>query len=291
MIKELDHSISSRAVACARKMLGGEEQALKELQQELGDLREQKSILLKAAGYPVDYMEMRYACPDCSDTGYKDGKKCRCFRRSEMKYLYAQSNIEAIVKAQNFSTFSFDYFDDTKVISGLNRTIKQYMGQVLEACRDFAGHFSEKGGNLLFTGPTGVGKTFLTNCIAKELIDCYCSVIYLSANDLFEVFSKNRFEYQSEDEVRGMYQYVLDCDLLIIDDLGTELNNSFISSELFYCMNERLNRSKSTIISTNHPLNELNDRYGDRVTSRLYSHYTVIPLYGADIRIRKRQLT
>lgn len=288
VIKELDQSISTRAVACARRLLEGDKEALKELRDEIADLREQKSVLLKSAGFSTDYMEMQYRCPDCKDTGYADGVKCHCFRQSEMRYLYAQSNIEQIVAVENFSTFSSEYFDNNRVIPHLNRTVKEYMGQVVETCKKFAMDFSKERGNLLFTGPTGVGKTFLTNCIAKELIDQYYSVIYLSANDLFEVFSKNRFDYQDEEDMKGMYQYILDCDLLIIDDLGTELNNSFTSSELFYCINERLNSSKSTIISTNHPINELRDRYTERVTSRLISRYTVIPLYGDDIRIRKK---
>lgn len=288
VIKELDDAISTRAVASARRLLEGDKDVLKELRSEIADLREQKSVLLRSAGFSPDYMEMRYRCRDCKDTGYGDGVKCHCFRQAEMKYLYAQSNIEGIVAVENFDTFSFVYFDDTRVIPVLNRTVKQYMEQVTETCKSFVRNFSADHGNLLFTGPTGVGKTFLTNCIAKELIDKYYSVIYLSANDLFEVFSKNRFDYQDEDDMKGMYQYILDCDLLIIDDLGTELNNSFTSSELFYCINERLNSSKSTIISTNHPMNELRDRYTERVTSRLISRYTVIPLYGDDIRIRKK---
>ncbi len=149
--------------------------------------------------------------------------------------------------------------------------------------------FTTNMGICCLRGLQGLERPFLTNCIARELIDRYYSVIYLSANDLFEVFSKNRFEYQAEEEIKGMYQYILDCDLLIIDDLGTELNNSFTSSQLFYCINERLNSSKSTIISTNHPLNELRDRYTERVTSRLISKYTIIPLYGDDIRLRKKK--
>ncbi len=288
VMKELDNSISTKAVACARRLLDGDQGALHELKMEIADLREQKAILLRASGYPPDYMEMRYLCPDCKDTGYSDGRKCHCFRQAEMKYLYAQSNIEEVITRENFSTFSFDYFDDTAVNPILGRTVRQYMEQVVATCRGFVEKFDTEHGNLLFTGPTGVGKTFLTNCIAKELIDKYCSVIYLSANDLFEVFSKNRFEYHTEEEMKGMYQYILECDLLIIDDLGTELNNSFTSSQLFYCINERLNSQKSTIISTNHPMNELRDRYTERVTSRLISKYTVIPLYGDDIRIRKK---
>lgn len=289
VIKELDDFISTSAVASARRLLEGDQGALKDLRNEIADLREQKSVLLKAAGYSADYMEMQYRCPDCKDTGYADGTKCHCFRQSEMKYLYAQSNIEQIIAVENFDTLSYEFFDNARVVPVLNRTVKQYMGQVVETCKNFVKEFSQEHGNLLFTGPTGVGKTFLTNCIAKELIDRYYSVIYLSANDLFEVFSKNRFDYQDEEDMKGMYQYILDCDLLIIDDLGTELNNSFTSSELFYCINERLNSSKSTIISTNHPINELRDRYTERVTSRLISRYTVIPLYGDDIRIRKKE--
>lgn len=288
VIKELDASVSTKAVACARRLLEGDQEALKELREEIADLKEQKGVLLRASGYPENYMEMQYCCRDCKDTGYTEEGKCHCFRQSEMKYLYAQSNIEEIVAAENFHTFSYEYFDDSRVIPVLNRTVRQYMSQVVKTCMDFVERFSSEHGNLLFTGPTGVGKTFLTNCIAKELIDRYFSVIYLSANDLFQVFSKNRFENQSEEDMKGMYQYILDCDLLIIDDLGTELNNSFTSSELFYCINERLCSLKSTIISTNHPINELRDRYTERVTSRLISRYTVIPLYGDDIRIRKK---
>lgn len=287
VMKELDDSISTRAVACARRLLDGDKGALKELRDEIADLREQKGILLRSSGYTDDYMEMQYVCNECKDTGYHEGRKCHCFRQAEMKYLYAQSNIEELVAIENFSAFSYEYYDDARLLPVLNRTIRQYMGQVVETCKKFVADFKDHG-NLLFTGPTGVGKTFLTNCIAKELIDQYYSVIYLSANDLFEVFSKNRFDNQTEDDMKGMYQYILDCDLLIIDDLGTELNNSFTSSELFYCINERLNTNKSTIISTNHPINELRDRYTERITSRLISRYTVIPLYGDDIRIRKK---
>lgn len=286
-ISELEGSIGSCAVKSAKRLLSGDQGALRELREELANLREQKEILLRAGGFAADYMEPRYQCEDCLDTGYRAGHKCHCFRQAEMKYLYAQSNIEEVVTQENFSTFSFEFFDDSQLIPVLGRTVRQYMKQVKETCCRFVEGFAAEHGNMLFTGPTGVGKTFLTNCIAKELMELYYSVIYLSANDLFEVFSKNRFEYQTE-EVRGMYQHILACDLLIIDDLGTELNNSFTSSQLFYCINERLNSSKSTIISTNHPLNELRDRYTERVTSRLISKYTVIPLYGSDLRLRRR---
>ena len=100
-------------------------------------MREQKSVLLRSAGFPADYMEMRYRCRDCKDTGYAEGVKCHCFRQSEMKYLYAQSNIEGIVAVENFDTFSFEYFDNNRVIPVLNRTVKQYMELVAEDLQEF----------------------------------------------------------------------------------------------------------------------------------------------------------
>lgn len=286
-VRELDQEVSSRAVLRAKELLHGDQEALTRLREEIADLREQKTILLSSRGYPADYMDMRYRCTDCSDTGYtKEGKKCHCFLRRQIRLLYAQSNMEAVLQKENFVTFSEQYFDDTEIEPAIGTTVAQYMKQVRRWCMDFVEQFDEKGGNLLFTGTTGRGKTFLTNCIAKELIDRYHSVIYLSAHDLFEVFSKYRFDHQTEEEMKDMYRFILDCDLLIIDDLGTELNNSFTSSQLFFCINQRLLAQKSTIISTNLSLDRLRDEYTDRVASRIMSSYTVIPLYGGDIRLK-----
>ena len=287
-IRQIDEAISTQAVACARRLLDGDPKAKEVLKRQLEDLREQKAVLLAAYGYEPDYMEMRYHCLECQDTGYVDGKKCRCFKKEEIRLLYSQSNIEDVLAKENFSSFTFDYYDNKEVIPQIGMTVADYMKQVYGWCREYVEGFKSKGGNLIFTGSTGVGKTFLTNCIAKALIDEYQSVIYLSANDLFDIFSKNKFHYETEEEMRDMYQYILDCDLLIIDDLGTELNNTFVSSQLFYCINERLIRKKGTIISTNLSMDMLRDTYSDRISSRIISQYSIIPLYGGDIRTKKR---
>lgn len=285
-IRQIEDEISSQAVRCARKLLDGDTNAKEELKQHIEDLREQKEVLLSAFGFPADYMEMHYACPECQDTGYVDGKKCRCFKKEEIRLLYSQSNIEEVLLRENFDSFSYEYYDDRVVIPEIQMTVADYMRQVHTWCKEYVENFEKKGGNLIFTGSTGVGKTFLTNCIAKALIDQYQSVIYLSSNDLFDVFSKNKFHYDTEEEMKDMYQYILDCDLLIIDDLGTELNNTFVSSQLFYCINERLLRKKSTIISTNLSMTMLRDTYSDRISSRIISQYSIIPLYGDDIRTK-----
>lgn len=288
-IEELEKEISTRAAACARRLLEGDTGARSQLKAELADLREERVALLKSAGFPEDYMEMRYRCPDCQDTGYSNGRRCHCFERERIRVLYAQSNIQEVLQRENFGTFSFDYFDDSRKLPGLGMTESFYMRQVVERCRRFAARFPDDGMNILFTGSTGVGKTFLTNCIAKELIDRYVSVIYLSSHDLFEIFSRYKFSREAEEDVEETYRHILECEMLIVDDLGTEVNNSFVSSQLFYCINERINRRKGTIISTNLSMNMLQDTYSDRVTSRIMSHYMHIPLYGGDIRMKKRQ--
>lgn len=285
-IQALDLAISNQAVACARRVLDGDSQAKADLKEQLKDLKEQKEVLLAAHGFAPDYMEMQYHCHDCQDTGYIGSNKCHCFRQEQIKLLYAQSNIDQIIRTENFDRFSFDYYDNREMIPELGTTVAEYMKMVYGWCKKFVEDYKEEGGSLLFTGGTGVGKTFLTNCIAKELIDRYQSVIYLSANDLFDILSRNKFSYEPDEEMRDMYQYILDCDLLIIDDLGTELNNSFVSSQLFYCINERLVRNKGTIISTNLSPSMLRDTYSDRVSSRIMSRYQVIYLYGEDIRAK-----
>ena len=283
-VREIDSAVGARALQRARQLLEGDGEAKARLKKELDELGEQRAALLEAYGYPRDYMEPRYVCPDCRDTGYVNGEKCHCFKRAQLRLLYAQSHIDDILRRENFSTFSYSCFDNVQILPAIGKTVAQYMKEVAGWCREYVRRFSEERGNILFTGNTGVGKTFLSNCIAKELLDRYYSVLYLSAGDLFELFSKNRFESRAEEEIRDTCQSVMDCDLLIIDDLGTEVNNSFTSSQLFYCINDRLNNKRSTIISTNLSLNMIRDNYTDRVTSRIISGYQVIPLYGEDLR-------
>lgn len=288
VVRQLEAEIAERSVTCAKKLLEGDKSVLDRLKEDLRDLREQKALIIRAAGYPDDYLELHYRCPDCRDTGLIDGRKCHCFLQAQMKLLHAQSNLEDVLERENFKALSYEYYDDTEILPQLGITNAAYMRRVVAGCREFVRDFDKKHDNLLFTGSTGVGKTFLTNCIARELMDDFHSVIYLTASDLFDVFSRNKFDYDNAEDMKDMYRFILDCDLLIIDDLGTELNNSFTSSQLFYCINERMNMSRSTIISTNLTLARLRDSYTDRVTSRIMSGYRIIPLYGGDIRLLKK---
>lgn len=289
-VREMNDEISSAAIRSAKQLLTGDESALQRLRVTIADLKEQRQVLMEAYGYPADYLKMQYDCPDCRDTGYCDGKKCHCFRQREIDLLYAQSNIREVLKRENFDTFSYEYFDDTRVDSRSGKTAREYMKQVVSVCRRYVENFEQERGNILFTGKTGLGKTFLSNCIARELIEHCCSVVYLPAVEMFQIFSREKFSSNASDEDRDRSTYLLECDLLIIDDLGTELVNTFTTSQLFYVVNERLNRKKGTIISTNLPINEMRDEFTDRVMSRIVSQYQVIPLFGEDIRIRKKMM-
>lgn len=284
--KDLDDSIAVLAVQYGKKLLNGDEHAVGSLKEELTLLRSKKFRLLAAAEFPPDYLEPLYDCPDCKDTGYIGNQKCHCFKKAIIELLYTQSNLNAILQKENFNTFSFSYYSENHIDPKSNRSSLSIMEDAFTTCKNFADTFGTDFRNIFLYGDTGIGKTFLSHCIAKELIDEAYSVIYFSAPELFHVLAKSTFE--KDVEAGTMRDYVYDCDLLIIDDLGTELINSFVTSEFFACINERLLRRKSTIISTNLSLDSLAGMYSERTFSRITSNYTMLKLTGDDIRITKK---
>ena len=285
-LKELHDTISVLSVGQARKLLEGDESALSELKSKIKDLSEESKALLRAGGFPTDYLEPHYECADCEDTGYIGNEKCHCFQRVIVDMLYEQSNLKHVLQKENFNTFSFSYYSPNYVdpetgYSSLDTIQNAYQ----EACK-FVDTFGKEFRNLFFYGDPGVGKTFLSNCIAKELIDQSNSVVYLSSYQLFDTLAKGRFDKDEMSE--KINKHLFNCDLLIIDDLGTELVNSLTVSQLFLCLNERLLNRKPTIISTNLSLDALVDIYSERIFSRITSNYTMLKLTGDDIRIKKK---
>lgn len=286
-LKEIDDQIAAISVESARKMLDGDSSALAKLKANLADLRAQKASILSSNGYDKSYLEPVFTCKDCKDTGYINGSKCHCFKQEIINVVYSQSNIKNILSKENFSTFSYEYYSnkDKNPTTGLSSldTVKQ----AVEKCQHFIDDFHNKPKNLFFYGDTGVGKTFLSNCVAKELLERGNSVIYFTAFQLFDILSKGVFDRDAD--AIAAHQNIFDCDLLIIDDLGTELSNSFTTSQLFLCVNERILRQKSTIISSNLNPMDILENYSERTFSRITSNYTIINLFGDDIRIKKRQ--
>ncbi|WP_310602815.1 ATP-binding protein [Anaerosporobacter sp.] len=287
-IKEIDDQIVSSSIQSAKLSLMGDDDALHSLADHNLDLSMRKVEILTENGYPSNYLMTTYHCEDCKDTGYIDNEKCHCFKQAIVDLLYSQSNIKGIMTQENFSTFNYNFYSDSYIEETTNLTPLANIKKVVSNCKEYIDNFDTTYANLLLYGNAGVGKTFLANCIAKELLDRSHTVIYLTAFQFFDILEKNKFHRdQEKEEANEQFEYILDCDLLIIDDLGTELNNSFITSQLYLCINERHLRKKSTIISTNLSWDNLNTNYSERIFSRIASNYRLLKIVGDDIRIKK----
>lgn len=286
-IQELDKQIRLLSYKHASARLEGETDSLN-LTEEIQKIRDQKDHLLTEHGFAADYLKPVYECTDCQDTGYIDGVKCHCFEREIVRFLYSQSNLQDVLEHENFSQFHLEYYPDDYTEEATGQTPRDNMRGILDTVKSFLSGFSDTPGNLLLYGNTGVGKTFLTNCIAKELLDRSYTVVYLTSLNLFDILEKSKFDRSmSQTEKEASLSYILASDLLIIDDLGTELNNSFTSSQLYHCIDTRLTSSRSTIISTNLSFDDLRERYSERVFSRITSSYTLLKITGDDIRLKK----
>ena len=283
--RELEDSISTLSVSAAKAMLAGDDNARDRLHDSLLHIRQRQQALLTSAGLPVDYLKPIYRCPACEDTGYITDEnnlkqKCSCFRQREISILYSQSNIQDMISRENFSTLSSEYYQ--------GEDLRRFESAV-DLCRNFIKNFNQDYHNILFYGTVGTGKSFLSGCIAKELIDKGYSVIYFSSSGLFDMLARYSFDYKEKEALQDFCEDIYGCDLLIIDDLGTEITNTFVSSQLFSCLNERGLRKRAMIISTNLSLEELRDRYSDRIFSRITSSFSLCKLTGQDIRICKKR--
>ena len=288
-LKALEEEIISLSAQSGRMALHGDDSALHRLKETSAALKQRQQELLVKNDFPANYLDLQYQCSKCKDTGYIGKEKCSCFKQAISDLLYFGSNIKTILSTENFSKFSFRYYSDDYVDESIGLSPLSNMQKVVAGCKNFIRHFNKNHDNLLLLGNTGVGKTFLANCIAKELLDRGFTVIYLTAFRLFDILEKNKFgkDEDSSYEASTQFEYMLDCDLLIIDDLGTELNNSFTNSQLYLIINERLLRQKSTVFSTNLSLGNINTNYGERIFSRIASSYSVHRIIGEDIRLHK----
>ncbi len=276
--KALSDEASALSFDSGLRALNGEENALNGLNEKINKISIKKKELLTLAGFPEDYLKPIYSCPECRDTGYVNDKKCRCFIQAEIEELYRQANIAEVLDKENFNTLSLDYYTDNEL---------EMMERIIKSCKDFVESFDIKHDNLMFFGPPGVGKTFLTNCIAKELLDSGHSVIYFTSTQLFDTLATYIFRNnEATEDVSRVHEDVFSCDLLVIDDLGTENSNNFVVSQLFLILNERGMRHRSTIISTNLAMNELSERYEERIVSRIIGNYTFINPRTGDLRFR-----
>lgn len=252
-------------------------------------LSEEKLRLMRDAGYPDDYLAPVYSCQSCRDTGYVEGKPCTCLKKLIIDRLYEQSTIKKVLEVENFDSFDMGFYPDEPV-AGHRYTPYQTMKNILAYAKQFTEGFGDTRPGILLYGETGRGKTFLTNCIAKELLDGGYTVLYLSAIELFDNILQDVIIHgNNEPHKRMMYDYIFNCDFLIIDDLGTEYTNSFVLSQLFEIINKRTIKGQSTLISTNLDLKTFESRYTARIMSRIVDSFQIFNLFGDDIRYVKRK--
>lgn len=256
---------------------------LLELEQTLDHLKREKAQLLIRNKIPLDALEVHPICKKCGDTGFMDDqKRCSCFNQKLIDLAYEMSNIKRQIEKQNFDHFDLKVFsNETHGKEPLSQ--RENMKRILSEIEQFVARFPNNE-NLLFFGASGLGKTFLCNCIAKSLIDQGFSVIYQTPFTIIQLIERKTFTDKSNALVKMAYDQLFESDLLIIDDLGTESANTFTISEFYNIINTRILNEKSTIISTNIKLSEIASFYNDRIDSRIKGHYNLYKFYGPDVR-------
>jgi len=247
-------------------------------------LQQEQNDILKQLGLPRDYLEPPYYCQTCQDTGYVDGKRCGCLsallRAEACKSLPAPEHLEDY----SFEAFSLEYYSD-KAEGAVSP--RRQMRDILNKCRSFAESFPCDGESLLFTGRTGLGKTHLSLAIANQVTRSGAAVAYTSAQDLVDRAERAKFGRDPSGADGEFVQGALGCDLLVLDDLGSEFLSALASATLFHVINTRLLERRSTIISTNLSPDEMQSRYSERLISRILCAYSVLPFAGSDIRLQK----
>ncbi len=282
-IIDLDNEIHKLSLKLSMTILksNATEDQIQEIKDNIIDIRAKKCEKLVQYGYDPEYLNMHYRCNKCQDTGYIGIEKCDCYREKLTKLYYKDSELEEILKDNNFSNFNIELFSSSKD-SYEKFSPRTNMRNNLEfIMKDFIPNFSNSSDNLLFYGTPGSGKTFLSYCIAKELLDRGFLVIYKTSDELIKALKEVRFNNNTY-----MEKLLIDCDLLIIDDLGSEQLNDFVATELFNLINKKLLKKKKMIISTNFTLAELSRHYSERISSRLLGNFKLQKFYSEDIRIK-----
>ncbi len=299
---EVDSHIRHTGIKHNRLILQAVDQAgaiLDSLLDEIDSLRREKAELLADFGYPADYLEMTFECPQCKDSGFIQGKdgseKCSCYKQQLINILYRESNLQ-LSRNENFSSFDPNLFPDITDESryGIKTSPRENILGIRERCLQFIDRIdspAEK--NLFFSGPAGVGKTFMSNCIALEVMNKGYTVLYQTAPVLFNTINQFRMKSSRDDEFEDMsYRSIFDVDLLIVDDLGTEPPSAARYAELLNILNTRhsnnLSRPCKLIISSNLGIKNLYEYYTERVASRVVGNFDMYRFAGEDIRTVKK---
>ncbi|MBE6008313.1 MAG: DNA replication protein DnaC [Lachnospiraceae bacterium] len=289
-IAEIDREINMLGIKSVQATILDPKSApsiAKNLGEKIAALKAEKDSVIASSGIDEGYLSLEYDCPLCEDTGYIGNERCTCLKNKLLNANYDMSNIKNILEFENFGTFNINYYsEETDEYYGISPRTNALAN--LDRAMEFCSSFSS-GKSLMIFGEPGLGKTFLCNCIAKDILDKGHTVIYTTSWQLFKKLADATFRREDdEDAYNDALDDIISCDLLIIDDLGTELTNSFTVSEFFNIINLRFNSSLSTILSTNLSLEELTEKYSERVTSRIIGSCDILRFFGDDIRLIKK---
>ena len=283
--RELSHTMA-KIIASGLRRGTDPRSAIESLKEENLALQQERGELLVRLGYPADALEPKPACEACNDSGWVGSSMCDCLRRYYVREQNAELSRMLDLGTQSFDTFDIQYYSPTETF-GRKTTARENMDHNRDTCYGFARYFPSSLKNLLLSGDPGLGKTFLSACVAREVSGRGYSVVYDTAAHIFQRFEAQKFR-RDEDAEDDVSRY-LRCDLLIIDDLGTEMTTSFVQSALYQIINSRLIAQRSTIISTNlNPL-QIGERYGEAILSRIRGEYEFLPFFGDDIRKLKKK--
>lgn len=258
---------------------------IEKIKDENLDMQARLKELLVKNGFPADYLEVKYTCQKCCDTGVILGNRCDCVNELLDKFSVLELNKECRIKLNSFADFNLSYYPEAVTYKGNVINARAKMEENLRFCIDYCKSFTPESQGLLLLGETGLGKTFLSSCIANEVLRKGYSVAFDSIQNYLRSIEKEHFGKEQGDTLETL----LNADLVILDDLGSEFSSSFYSASIYNIINSRANMGKPTIVSTNLSLEELQERYDDRIISRLLGIYHTLRFIGSDIRLIKRR--
>lgn len=269
-----------------KKSIKADEDVLKSLEKEIHSYEDKLTKMLILNGYPSDYLELHHNCEKCNDTGVHNGRICSCKRTIMVNIARDKSSLNEQMKTENFENFDLNVFDNNKD-SDFGISQRDLMENIEIYLKNYAQNYQKNDKSLLLYGPVGVGKTYLLSCMAKEIIDRGYSLIYLSALQLIKHLFSIRYKNFNEQPQSEMEELLYECDVLMIDDLGTENTTDNNISLLFDLLNDRIQRKKTIIISTNIDINDLSKQYDKRIASRIMGEFTPVLFFGRDIREKR----
>jgi len=292
-VAEIDRNLGVLGASLVRCALGVDSgfAAIEDIRTQINQLKEERFILLANSG--MNDLREAYNCPICSDTGYVQATpssvatRCSCLRQKLIDEYYALSNIKDILQDENFDHFDFRLFSE-RLLESEGLSPHKNMQSIYSITTQFVANFDKEFDNLLLYGDPGLGKTFVCHCIAKDLLDKGYTVLYLTVPRLCKVIEDYRFNREALTEPDEMLEMVDAVDLLILDDLGTEIPTLTTSVALFDIINQRLISRKHTVISTNLSIPVIQAQYSERIVSRLFGNYEIIKFFGEDIRMKKK---